>query len=214
MDIFYLGHSSFKLKGKKATVVTDPYDSVMVGLKFPKNVEADIVTVSHAHDDHNAVSQIGGTPFVVTGPGEYEIKGTGIIGLPSFHDNEKGKSRGANTIYNMEMDGVHIAHLGDLGEMLTDKEIEELGSVDILLIPVGGVFTITAKQAQELITGIEPSVVIPMHYGRADLNQKAFRELSPVSTFLELMGGTVAPQPKLSITKDKIPEQMQIIVLE
>lgn len=215
MDITYFGHSSFKLRGKKVTVVTDPFDPAGVGLKFPKNIEADLVTVSHGHPDHNSTDQIGGSPFIVHGSGEYEVLGVGIIGIPSFHDDKQGKERGRNTIYNMDIDGVHIVHLGDLGEMLTDKEIEQLGSVHILLIPVGGVYTISAKQASELIAEIEPAIVIPMHYGREDLNQKVFSELSPLSAFLKLMGAEAAvPQSKFVITKDKIPEQMQVVVLE
>jgi L-ascorbate metabolism protein UlaG (beta-lactamase superfamily) len=215
MDITYLGHSSFKIKGKKVTVVCDPFDSSLVGLKFPKNVEAGIVTVSHEHADHNAVSQISGSPFVVHGAGEYEINGVGIIGIPSFHDEAKGEKRGINTIYNIEVDGIHIVHLGDIGEMLSDKEIEQLGTVNILMIPVGGAFTITAKQASELIPEIEPSIVLPMHYGRESLNQKEFSELTPLSAFLKLMGQeAVVPVPKLSVTKDKLPEQMQVVALE
>lgn len=214
MDITYLGHSSFKIRGKKATIVTDPFQSKSVGLKFPKT-DADIVTVSHQHDDHNAVSEVGGSPFIVEGPGEYEVKGIGIIGIPSFHDAEKGTIRGKNTIFNLEVDGVQIVHLGDIGEMLTDKEIEQLGNVGILLVPVGGHYTITEKQASELIQEIEPSIVIPMHYGRPELNQDSFGELSPVSSFLKVMGQeSISPQAKLTITKDKIPEQMQVIVLE
>jgi L-ascorbate metabolism protein UlaG (beta-lactamase superfamily) len=215
MEITYLGHSSFKIKGKKTSVVTDPFDSALVGLKFPKNVEANIVTVSHDHKDHNAADQIGGSPFIIRGPGEYEVQGISIIGVPSYHDDQKGKERGKNTIYSIEVDGVHICHVGDLGEMLTDKEVEALGTVNILLIPVGGTFTISAKQAAELIAEIEPSIVIPMHYGREELNQKEFADLDPVSVFTKLMGAeTVVPQPKLSITKDKLPEQMQVVVLE
>lgn len=214
MDITYLGHSSFKLRGKKVTVVTDPFDTKTVGLKFPK-VEADIITVSHHHDDHNAVGEVGGSPFVVDGPGEYEIKSVGVVGVPSFHDSEKGAVRGRNTMYNIEVDGVHIVHLGDLGEMLTDKEIEQLGKADVLCIPVGGHYTISAKQASELIQEIEPSIVIPMHYGRDALNQKLFSELTPLSAFLKIIGQeTLAPQPKLVLTKDKVPEQMQVVVLE
>lgn len=214
MDITYLGHSSFKLKGKTATVVTDPYDSQMVGMKFPK-VDAHIVTVSHHHQDHDAISQIGGKPFIVDGPGEYEIQGVGIVGIHSFHDNNKGKDRGENTIFTIEIDGIHVVHLGDLGHVLTEKDIEEIGTVDILCIPVGGVYTINEKQAVELISEIEPSIVVPMHYGRPELNQDIFGKLSPLSSFLKLFGqDQVAPQQKLSITKDKIPDQTQIIVFE
>lgn len=214
MEIAYLGHSSFKLKGKKTTVVTDPFDPKSVGLKFAK-IDADIVTVSHQHQDHNAVNLVTNAPFVVHGPGEYEIKGVSIIGVPSYHDNEKGELRGTNTMYSIEIDGIHIVHLGDLGHKLTEKEVETLGAVDILLVPVGGVYTITAKQAAELIPDIDPSIVIPMHYGRPELDQKVYGELTDLQTFLKAVGAeAVAPQSKVSITKDKLPDALQIIVLE
>jgi len=214
MEITYLGHSSFKIKGKKTTLITDPFDSTATGLKFPKS-EAGIVTVSHDHPDHNATSQVGGNPFIVNGPGEYEVQGVGIIGIPSFHDGEHGKLRGKNTIFHIEVDGVHILHLGDLGEMITDKEIEEAGKVDILFIPVGGHYTITAKEAVSIIKELEPLVVIPMHYNRSGLDQKVYGELTPISTFLQLMGKEDAvPVSKFSITKDKLPEQMELVVLE
>ncbi|MCX8008839.1 MAG: MBL fold metallo-hydrolase [Patescibacteria group bacterium] len=214
MDITYLGHSSFKLKGKTATVVTDPYDPQMVGMKFPK-VDTHIVTVSHHHQDHDAVSQVGGTPFVVDGPGEYEIQGVSIVGIHSFHDNNKGKDRGENVIFVIDMDGIHLVHLGDLGHMLTEKDLEEIGTVDILFIPIGGVYTINEKQAVEMIAEIDPSIVIPMHYGRPELKQDVFGQLSPLTSFLKLLGyDQVVPQQKLSITKDKIPDQTQIIVFQ
>lgn len=214
MEITYLGHSSFKIKGKKTSVVTDPFYPAKVGLKFPK-VEADIVTVSHGHDDHNATDQVSGMPFIIDSPGEYEVKGVSIIGVPSYHDSEKGAKRGKNTIYSIEVDGVHITHLGDLGEMLTDKETEQIGDIDILFIPVGGVYTISAKQAAELITEIEPKIVIPMHFNRPELKKDVFSELTDLETFLKLMGGSQpTKQAKLVTTKDKLPDQMQVIVLE
>ena len=144
MDITSFGQSSFKIKGKTATLVTDPYDSAFTGLKFPKHVEADIVTVSHNHEDHNAISQIEGNPFVVSGPGEYEIKGVGIVGIPSDHGNG---IKEINTIYRIEMEDLSILHLGDLGRMLTSTEIGELDGVDILMIPVGGTYTIDPAMA-------------------------------------------------------------------
>ncbi len=215
MDITSLGHASFKIRAKLVTIITDPYLSDMVGLKFPKNVEADIVTISHQHQDHNAVQNVSGSPFIVSGPGEYEIKGVHIVGTSSFHDEEKGAKRGSNTMYHMEIDGVRLAHLGDLGHTLSSHDIEQLGEVDILFIPVGGIFTIDAKQAAEIITEIEPSIVIPMHYGKPELNQKTFGELASLAHFLKEMGKVgVVPQPKLSVTKDKLPEELQVIVLE
>jgi L-ascorbate metabolism protein UlaG (beta-lactamase superfamily) len=214
MEITYLGHSSFKLRGKKVTVITDPFDPKYVGLKFPKT-EADIVTVSHGHPDHNAASQVNADPFVIAEPGEYEVKGVSVIGVSSYHDAVEGKERGKNTMYNIDIDGIHILHLGDLGHTLTDKEIEAIGGVDILLVPVGGTYTITAKQAQELIPEIDPSIVIPMHYGRTDLDQETFASLTDLASFLKLVGGeSTVPQAKLTITKDKLPDTMQIVVLE
>ncbi len=212
MDISYLGHASFRFRGKKTTVVTDPFDPRMVGTKFPK-IDADIITVSHHHEDHNAIANISGNPFIVDGPGEYEIQGVRFIGLSSFHDNNKGKDRGENTIFAIELDGVHIVHLGDLGEMLSEKTREKLGTVDVLCIPVGGVYTIDEKQAVELISEIEPSIVIPMHYGRPDINQEVFGSLRPLSSFLKLVGQEQAqPVTKLMVTKDKIPDHTQIVI--
>ncbi|MDP1722475.1 MAG: MBL fold metallo-hydrolase [Candidatus Gottesmanbacteria bacterium] len=214
MDITYLGHSSFKLRGKAATVVTDPYGS-NIGLTFPKHVEADIVTVSHQHEDHNALRLVEGNPFIVTGPGEYEIKGVGVVGLGVYHDDQKGAKRGKNTIYRIEIDGLSVVHLGDLGHELTAADVDSLDGVDILLVPVGGVYTIDASVAAKIVGEIEPTIVIPMHYNRPGLDQKMFAELSGVDAFLKEMGKTeVSPQPKFSVTRDKLPEEMQVVVLQ
>lgn len=208
MDITSFGQSSFRIKGKTATLVTDPFDSAFTGLKFPKHIEADIVTVSHSHKDHSAVSQIEGNPFIVSGPGEYEIKGVGIVGIPSVHGNG---AKEVNTIYRIEMEDVSIVHLGDLGRMLTTEEVDELDGVDILMIPVGGTYTIDPVMAGKLISEIEPSLIIPMHYSRPGLKF----DLSPVSVFLKEMGQeTVTAQPKLLVSKAKLPEQRQIVILE
>ena len=210
MDISWLGHASFKIKGKAATVVTDPYDD-QIGLKLPK-VEADIVTVSHDHYDHNAVSKVLANPFVVSGPGEYEIKGVNIIGVFSFHDNKKGVLRGRNTLYNIKIENINIAHLGDLGQdELTGEQIENLGNVDIVLIPVGSVYTIDASTAAKIVAALEPSIIIPMHYYDKDSNLN----LDPVEKFLKEMGKEdVLPISKLAVTKEKLPDEPQVILLE
>ena len=214
MDITALGHSSFKIRGKQATVVTDPYASDMVGIKYPRSVTADIVTVSHDHADHNAVAVIGGNPFVVTGAGEYEVHGVGIIGVPSYHDSEQGAKRGRNTIYRIEIDGVVIAHLGDLGHPLSEQDIERLDGVDVLLVPVGGVYTINAAEAVKVVHDIEPAIAVPMHYLTDGMDTKAFGELSPVSAFLKEIGKEdVTAQEKLVVTKDKLPEELDVVVL-
>jgi L-ascorbate metabolism protein UlaG (beta-lactamase superfamily) len=209
MEILPLGHASFKLRGKQATVVTDPYDGTQMSVKFPKHVEADIVTVSHDHYDHNAVSLVGGAPFIIRGPGEYEIKGVSIIGIATYHDEEEGNARGRNTIYRIEIDGVKIGHAGDLGHTLTSAQVDALDGVDVLLIPVGGVYTIDAAKAAQVIADIEPRFVIPMHDARSN------KELASVEVFLKVMNkGEIASQPKLVVNKDKLPGEMQIVVLE
>ncbi|HUD18917.1 MAG TPA: MBL fold metallo-hydrolase [Patescibacteria group bacterium] len=215
MDITYFGQSSFRLRGKSATVVIDPFDPGAVGLKFPKHTEADIVTVSHDHKDHNAVSEVEGSPFVVNGPGEYEIKGVGVVGMSVFHDDQKGAVRGKNTIYRIEIDGLSIVHLGDLGHTLSSEQVDELDGVNILLVPVGGFYTIDAARAVQIIRDIEPSIVIPMHYKTEGLNPKLGDVLAPLSVFMKEIGKEgIVPQPKLSITKDKLPAEMQVVVLE
>ena len=215
MEITYLGHSSFRIKGKSAVLVTDPFSSEKVGLKFPKHVEADIVTVSHEHPDHNDAAVVEGTPYVVHGPGEYEIKGVGVVGIPTFHDAENGQTRGKNTVYRYDFEGLSIVHLGDLGHLLSSAQVDDLDTVNILFVPVGGVSTINAEQAVQVINDIEPDIVIPMHYGRPELDQATYGAMTPVSEFLKAIGKVdVVPQAKLSITKDKLPAEMQVIVLE
>lgn len=214
MDITYLGHASFRLKGKNATLVTDPFESSAVGLKFPKHTACDIVTVSHGHPDHNAISQLEGNPFVIDGPGEYEIKGVGIIGIGSYHDAQKGAERGKNTIYHIDIDGVRIVHLGDLGHTLSSAEVDALGEVDVLLVPVGGVYTITAAEAAQVVNDIEPDITIPMHFNTPEHDPKTFKDLEPVHAFLKIMGKEgLEPAAKVSVTKDKLPEERQVIVL-
>ena len=209
MDITFLGQASFKLKGKNATVVTDPYDS-SIGLKFPKT-SADIVTISHDHHDHNAASLVEGEPFKVDGPGEYEIKEVKIVGVSSFHDNKGGKERGKNIIFNMKIDGLWLCHLGDLGQSeLTNIQTEALGGVDVLLVPVGGVYTIEASEAAKIAAELEPKVVIPMHFADSDSNI----ELEPVDKFLKEMGTEkVERQLKISLKKEHLPEELTVMLL-
>lgn len=212
MEITYLGHSSFKLKGKNIALVTDPYGP-HIGFKFPKS-KADIVTVSHDHEDHNQAKLVDGNPFVISGPGEYEVKGTSVFGVSTFHDQKGGSERGQNTAYMIEMDGLRICHLGDLGHKLTDRQLDQLDGVDILLIPVGGFYTIGPAEAAEVVSRLEPLIVIPMHFNTPKLNQDVFGKLSGVEAFLKEMGEEVTPEPKLQISRDKLPEELKIVVLK
>ena len=209
MEISWLGHSCFRIRGSQVTVITDPYSPDMgYSLGKPK---ARIVTVSHQHPGHSYVQGVGGEPRLITGPGEYEIGGVLIIGLATFHDAENGSQRGKNTVYLMEIDEISLCHLGDLGHMLTAEQMEELDNVDILLVPVGGVSTIGAPVAAELARQIEPKVVIPMHYRTEALSW----ELEPVEKFLKEMGGEqVTPQPKLSFNRSNLPLSTQVYLLD
>lgn len=213
MEISYLGHSSFKIKGKSAVLITDPFSSSMVGLKFPK-VEADIVTISHSHQDHNFIAGVSGSPFVINEPGEYEVKGMSVFGFSSFHDDKSGEERGRNIIYVIDVDGIRICHLGDLGSVLNQRNLEELNGVDILMIPVGGIWTIGPKEASDVVGQIEPIVVLPMHFKVPQINEKNFGQLKSLEEFLSHMGtGIVEKLDKLSLTKDKLPAETKIVVL-
>lgn len=207
MEITKLGHSSFKLKGKKVTVVTDPFDSEMVGIKFPK-VEANIVTISHSHKDHSSRESVLGTPTIIDGPGEYEIAEVFIRGISSYHDNEGGVKRGKNIIYRIEIDGLVLAHLGDLGHKLTDDQVDQLGNVDILMVPVGGVYTIGPIQAAEVVAQIEPNIVLPMHYFEDYLKKDAFGQLEKVDKFFSQIGREKVVAPKLTISPEKLPQEL------
>ena len=211
MDIVYLGHSSFKLKGKTASIITDPFDSKFVGLKYP-STDADIVTISHNHNDHNQSQLVKGVKMVINGPGEYEISGVSIIGMPSFHDAKKGEQRGENTIYIFEIDGLRIAHLGDLGIELSDEQISQLGNIDVLMIPVGGEYTIGPKEAVKVVSGVDPYFVIPMHYKVNGLGPE-FSKLEPVETFLSECGLTVERIDKFSLKKEDILEESSTKVI-
>ncbi len=211
MDVFWLGHSCFRIKGKRATIVTDPFPPDLgYALGEPA---ADIVTVSHQHPGHSyvsGVSGVSGSPHNITGPGEYEVSGVLIIGFPTFHDAEKGAQRGKNNVYLMEIDGITICHLGDIGHTLNTEQVEDIDEVDVLLLPVGGVSTIDAVSAAETIRRIEPKIVIPMHFKTPELK----RELDPVEKFLKEMGtGQVEPLPRLSITPSSLPASTQVVLL-
>ena len=212
MDISWLGHSCFRIRGRETTIITDPY-SPTLGYSLGKPT-AHIVTVSHQHPGHayvQGIEGIGGEPRLVTGPGEYEIGGVLLIGIATFHDGEKGGKRGKNTAYLIELDEISVCHLGDLGHVLTAEQVEELDNVDVLLLPVGGVSTINAPMAAEIVRQLEPKVVIPMHYQTEALN----RELEPVARFLKEIGvEQVTPQPKLVLTRSSLPANTQVFLLD
>src|SRR5579863_7772909 len=189
-------------KDYSADVVIDPFDE-KIGLKMP-NFSADILLVSHGHMDHNNKGAVKGEPFVIENPGEYEVKGVFVQGIDSFHDDVQGKERGKNTIYTIEAEDIRFCHMGDFGQkQLTDEQLDKIGRVDILMIPVGGTYTINSSEASKVIGQIEPKIVIPMHY----LLPKMKLELDGVEQFLKAMGKKdVAPVDKLTIKSSALPK--------
>ena len=212
MIITHIGHSCFKIQDKTGsegiTLVTDPYDK-STGLKVP-NFEADIITISHDHADHNNAKALRGTPFIIDTAGEYDIKNVSIQGIESYHDEKEGKERGLNIIYQISMDNISLVHLGDLGHVLDNKQLEILQGTDILLIPVGGKYTLNAKKAVEVITQIEPRIVIPMHYKTPKLKF----DLDGVDKFIKEIGLKPTEEVKLKINKKDLPqEDMELVIL-
>ncbi|MBI2020221.1 MBL fold metallo-hydrolase [Candidatus Daviesbacteria bacterium] len=213
MDIYWYGQACFKLKGKSTTIVIDPFSPEFTGLKKPKDLEADAILVTHEHEDHNFTDLVAPKEgmMVFSRPGEYEVSGAVITGIDSFHDESLGSQRGSNTIFHLMMDGLNIVHLGDLGQSkLSEEQLTQIGDADILLTPVGSIYTIDAKAASDIVAQLEPKIIIPMHY----LIEGLKFQLEGVDKFLKEMGVEgVVPQPKLSITKEKLPEEPQVILL-
>ena len=206
MNITWYGQSCFKIQSKDTILITDPFDK-KVGLRPPFG-SADIVTISHNHYDHNNFQVIKNDPFVVDGVGEYEIKKVTIKGIDSCHDNQEGKERGQNIIYKIEIENIKICHLGDLGQdTLINGQLEKIGTVDILFIPVGGVWTIDWKSASAIISQIEPRIIIPMHYKISGIKGDLLK-LDTVDKFCEERGvSSKEAVNKFSIKKKDLPQE-------
>lgn len=213
MEITWLGHSCFQLRGKNVILITDPATPQQEDAAVPSplsKVNASIVTVSHNHPGHNYVQGVGGNPRAIRGPGEYEISDVLITGVASYHDDEHGKKLGRNTIYIIHMDDLVICHLGDLGHVLPEELLEEVADADVLLLPIGGGNSINATQAAEIISQVEPRVVIPMHYHP----EKTDGIPEQLHKFCREMGvETIEPQPKFTVTKNSLPAAMQVVLL-
>lgn len=217
MEITYYGHSCFKIKGTEGTVVTDPYNEY-VGFKLP-NISADVVTVSHHHNDHAQFDQVSGTarrkkPFIIDKPGEYEVGGISVFGVETFHDSHQGAERGPNIVYTIMVDNLRVCHLGDLGHELSSEQLSAIGVADVVLCPVGGVFTIDAKAAVKTIHSLEPSFAVPMHFKTDEHEEKVFGELATLADFLKEYGAEAKPESKLKIDGTKLPEETELVVLQ
>jgi len=212
MKIKWLGHASFLITSDTGTkIITDPY-ATGSGIKYGEITEsADIVAVSHDHSDHNNVAAVRGKPEVVRGTDITKVKGIEFKGIPSYHDEAGGSQRGKNTIFCFEMDGIRVCHLGDLGHQLSDKQASELGEIDILLMPVGGYYTIDAKVATQVGNQLKPKVIIPMHF-------KTDKCGFPISGVDEFLKGKEEVKKlnasEVEFKQAELPPTTQIIVLK
>ena len=215
MKIKWYGHAAFLVTSDQGThIMMDPYEPGAFGGQLTYgNIkdQADIVLTSHDHADHNYTKELPGTPQVMKGSLSKTIKGISIKGISTYHDSSKGSERGNNTIFTINIDKIQLCHLGDLGHPLSDKELAEIGPVDILLIPVGGFFTIDSNEATRIAGQIKPKILIPMHYK----TEKCGFPIAAVEDFLK--GKTNIKRPKASeatFDKASLPQQMEIVVLE
>ena len=215
MKIKYYGHAAFLITSDQGTkIIIDPYEPGAFGgqLAYGKiKDQVDIVLTSHDHADHNYTKDLPGDPQIVKGSGSKTVKGISIKGISTYHDSSKGKERGTNTIFILKIDHIQLCHLGDLGHLLTDKELAEIGPVDILLIPVGGFFTIDSKEATRVAEQIKPKILIPMHFK----TEKCGFPISPVEDFLKGKSNTKRLKTnEATFDQSTLPRQMEIVVLE
>lgn len=208
MEITWYGRACFRLRGREASVICDPCPP-STGFVAGKH-DVELLTISHDHYDHNYTRSITAA-MTLTRPGEYEVHDLLVSGIRSFHDGSRGADRGPNTIFSIEIDGVHVCHLGDLGHLLTEEQLTDLGKVDVLLIPAGGRFTITPTEAAEVVTQVGAKLVIPMHFatdgGSTDL-------LGPEEFLHEMAVSEPVRQPKAVVTPSSLPEETQVVLLE
>lgn len=210
MKITWFGQACFLIETDDTAVVTDPYDS-KIGLTLPNDLKADVVTVSHQHMDHNNVSAVGGNPSVIGKSGVVTVKNITFTGIDTFHDNEGGSKRGQNIVFKFTLDGMTIAHMGDLGHVLNDMQVQELRGVDILMIPVGGHYTIDGEEAVKVVNQIKAKIIIPMHYG---FKGRLGFPLDPVELFIEKMALPVKSVDVLEMAENLLPPMPEAVVFK
>ena len=210
MIITYYGHALFTLEAADGhTLVTDPYDA-SVGYPMGR-LQGEAVTVSHEHHDHNNISLVEGSPIVLRSEGAFDpLPGMRVTGFPSFHDEEQGARRGRNMIFLIEMDGLRLLHLGDLGHSLEPADIDALGRVDVVMVPVGGYYTIDARQAVHLCRALGPRIILPMHYRTAASGRLP---IAPVEDFLKALDVYPTPMPLLRVTREDLSQQPRVALL-
>jgi L-ascorbate metabolism protein UlaG (beta-lactamase superfamily) len=204
----WFGHNCFRIRSREAVILTDPVDK-STGFSLPKQT-ADIVTVSHDHPGHANLAAVKPDYFTISGPGEYEVHGVFITGVRTYHDTERGAARGYNTVYLIELEGMQICHLGDLGHPLTEEQAEALTNTDVLLIPAGGGSVIDSERAAEVVAQLQPKLVVPMQFKTA----KGDKDLAEVAEFCRHLGVEMpAAEEKLTLRSSDLTEQMQAVVL-
>lgn len=209
MEILWLGHSCFRIRGREATVVCDPCPPAS-GYQYGKPT-ADIITISHNHADHNYVKGIAGGPTVIVNAGEYEIHGAFLTGIQTYHDAQKGAEQGRNLAFVIEMEDIKVCHLGDLGHTPNAEQVEDMVGCDVLLVPVGGKTTIDGARAAEIVSLLEAKLVVPMHY-KTDVHDGGLE--TPERFLKEMQAAAVQPQPKLQITRSSVPSETQVVLLD
>lgn len=217
MTINWFGHSCFRIEARsmgsgqakeEVSILIDPF-SKDIGLRPPK-MKDNIVLVTHHHYDHDNVDEVSSDTFIIDGPGEYEKQGISIRGIKSFHDKSEGKERGMNTIYIIKAEDMTLCHMGDFGQdKFEEHQLEEIGDIDVLMIPVGGKYTIDYKEAVQVISQIEPKIVVPMHYKTKDLKI----EIDGPDKFLKEIGLTPEKTDKLKISKKTLPAEETKLIL-
>jgi len=210
LDITWLGLSCFRVKGKDVVVITDPYHPSL-GHSLNK-LQADIVTLSHSHPGHSYTAAITTEFKVISGPGEYELKDIFITGISTFHDAEQGSKLGKNTAYLIEFEGLRLCHLGDIGHLPDAEQMEAFRDIDVLLIPVGGITTISGVTAAEIVRHLSPKFAIPMHYKIPSLT----KDLEPADRFFKELGvKEIISQPRFSLNRSTLsPDSTKVIVLD
>lgn len=218
MEISWLGHACFQLRGKNATLITDPFSPQSGELLQLSKISPSIVTLSHTPPGLPTTLAVGGTPYIVRGPGEYEISDVLITGIADYHDDKNGQQRRRNTIYVIHIDELVVCHLGVLSQALQENQLEEVADADVLLMPIGDYHTITATQAAELISQVEPRIVIPIYSPAPTDNTGGSgtgRDASDVlSKFCREMGmQAINMQPKINVTRTNIATETQVVLL-
>jgi len=214
MKVKWLGHAAFLITSDEGTkIITDPYQPGMFGLDYGKIEEAaDIVVVSHDHPDHNYVQGVPGNPQVVKGSGSHKAKGIEFKGIPSYHDDSSGSERGPNDIFCFTVNGVRVCHMGDLGHTLSDRQVADIGEVDVLLIPVAGTYTVDAAAANKVVGQVKPRVVIPMHFKTDKCPTFPVTDAEPF-----LAGKTNVKRmetAEVEFKKEQLPAATEIVVLK